>query len=177
MRADWIRWMLDIILSWLILLYRNQSLKHIFSMVLPAHSEPRSFIQSRNHFSQTVGLLGRGISPPQGHYLHRTIQIQNKPIHTPNIHALSGIQTHDPSVQASEDNSWLRLRGYCERQSSKRRNYKFSNKSCWKSIPFEVQFTCAYTLSSYPCNRPWRPIGLWDVEGLTLSIQPAHRWR
>jgi hypothetical protein len=30
---------------------------------------------------------------------------------------------------------------------------------------------------SYPCNRPWRPIGLWDVEGLTLSRQSAQRWR
>jgi hypothetical protein len=31
--------------------------------------------------------------------------------------------------------------------------------------------------ASYPCNRPWRPIGLWDVEGPTLSRQSAHRWR
>jgi hypothetical protein len=30
---------------------------------------------------------------------------------------------------------------------------------------------------SYPCNRPWRPIGLWDVEAPTFSIQSAHRWR
>jgi hypothetical protein len=26
-------------------------------------------------------------------------------------------------------------------------------------------------------NRPWRPIGLWDVEALTFSRQSAHRWR
>jgi hypothetical protein len=30
---------------------------------------------------------------------------------------------------------------------------------------------------SYPCNRPWRPIGLWDVEAPTHSRQSAHRWR
>jgi hypothetical protein len=30
---------------------------------------------------------------------------------------------------------------------------------------------------SYPCNRPWRPIGLWDVEAPTFSTQSAHRWR
>jgi hypothetical protein len=30
---------------------------------------------------------------------HRTAQTQNEPIHTPNIHALSGIRTHDPSVR------------------------------------------------------------------------------
>jgi hypothetical protein len=30
---------------------------------------------------------------------------------------------------------------------------------------------------SYPCNRPWRPIGLWGVEAPTFSRQLAHRWR
>jgi hypothetical protein len=33
------------------------------------------------------------------------------------IHALSGIRTHDPSVRASEDSSFLRLRGHCDRQT------------------------------------------------------------
>jgi hypothetical protein len=36
------------------------------SMALPAHSGPCPFIQFRNHFSQTVGFLGRVISPSQG---------------------------------------------------------------------------------------------------------------
>jgi hypothetical protein len=27
------------------------------------------------------------------------------------------------------------------------------------------------------CNRPWRPIGLWDVEASTFSRQSACRWR
>jgi hypothetical protein len=30
---------------------------------------------------------------------------------------------------------------------------------------------------SYLCNRPWRPIGLWDVEVPTFSRQLTHRWR
>jgi hypothetical protein len=30
---------------------------------------------------------------------------------------------------------------------------------------------------SYPCNRPRRPIRLWDVEDLTFSRQLAQRWR
>jgi hypothetical protein len=30
---------------------------------------------------------------------------------------------------------------------------------------------------AYPCNRPWRPIGLWYVEAPTFSRQSAHRWR
>jgi hypothetical protein len=29
----------------------------------------------------------------------------------------------------------------------------------------------------YPCNKPWRPIGLWDVEDPTFSIHSLHRWR
>jgi hypothetical protein len=33
------------------------------------------------------------------------------------------------------------------------------------------------TGKSDPCNRPWRPIGLWDVEDPTFSGQSAHRWR
>jgi hypothetical protein len=32
-------------------------------------------------------------------------------------------------------------------------------------------------LESYPRNRPWRPIGLRDVEDSTLSRQSAHRWQ
>jgi hypothetical protein len=39
-------------------------------MALPAHSEPGPFIQFRNHFSQTVGLLGRVTSPSHGRYLN-----------------------------------------------------------------------------------------------------------
>jgi hypothetical protein len=48
---------------------------------------------------------------------HRATQSQNKRIHTPNVHALSRIRTHDPSVRASEDSSWLRPRGYSDRHS------------------------------------------------------------
>jgi hypothetical protein len=40
-----------------------------------------------------------------------------------------------------------------------------------------VSFTRLYPQESYPYNRPWRPIRLWDVEGPTLYRQSAHRWR
>jgi hypothetical protein len=30
---------------------------------------------------------------------------------------------------------------------------------------------------SYPCNKPWRSIVLWDVEAPTFSRHSAHRWR
>jgi hypothetical protein len=36
-------------------------------------------------------------------------------VHNTDIHALSGIRTHDPSVQASEVSSCLRPRGHCNR--------------------------------------------------------------
>jgi hypothetical protein len=49
---------------------------------------------------------------------HRTTQTQNKRINTPNIHALSGMRTHDPSVRASEDSLCLRPRGHCDRLAS-----------------------------------------------------------
>jgi hypothetical protein len=39
-------------------------------MTPPAHSRPRPLIQFRNHFLQTVGLLGQVISPSQGLYLN-----------------------------------------------------------------------------------------------------------
>jgi hypothetical protein len=31
-------------------------------------------------------------------------------------------------------------------------------------------------VACHPSNRPWRLIGLWDVEDLTFSRQSAHRW-
>jgi hypothetical protein len=29
---------------------------------------------------------------------------------------------------------------------------------------------------SYPCNRPWRSIGSWDVEAIIFSRQSEHKW-
>jgi hypothetical protein len=95
------------------MVHRTCEITHIsffFSMDLPAHSFPRPLplIQYRNHFSQTVELLELVISPSQGRYLH-TGQHKHwiNRIHTPNIHALSEIRTHDPSVRASEESSCL----------------------------------------------------------------------
>jgi hypothetical protein len=50
-------------------------------------------------FTQTVGLLERVISPPQDRYLHTR---QHKHGINADIHALSGIRTHDPNVRARE---------------------------------------------------------------------------
>jgi hypothetical protein len=66
-------------------------------------------------FTQSVGLLGRVIIPSQGRYLH-TGQHKHRINAHIYIHALSRIQTQDPSVRASEDSSCLRPRGHCDRQ-------------------------------------------------------------
>jgi hypothetical protein len=65
-------------------------------------------------YTQSVRFLGRGISPSQGFYLH--IEQHKHRINADNtdIHGLSGIRTHDPSVRASEDSSYLRPRGHCD---------------------------------------------------------------
>jgi hypothetical protein len=73
-----------------------------------------------NAFSlQFLGLLGRGINPSQGLYLHTGQHKHRINIHTltPNIHARSGIRTHDRSVRASEDSSCIRPLSYSDRLS------------------------------------------------------------
>jgi hypothetical protein len=64
--------------------------------------------------TEQVGLLGRGISPSKARYLHKQHKRRIN-AHT-NIHALSGIRRHDPSVRAGEDGSCLRPRSHCDRQ-------------------------------------------------------------
>jgi hypothetical protein len=65
------------------------------------------------------GLLGQVGGPSQGFCLntgqHEHIRNARTYTHTPNIHALSGIPTHEPSVRASEDSSCLRPLGYRDR--------------------------------------------------------------
>jgi hypothetical protein len=56
-----------------------------------------------------LGLLGRGISPSQGHYLHRTAQHRKLRTY---IHASSGIRNHDASVRSVEDRTRLRTRDH-----------------------------------------------------------------
>jgi len=45
-----------------------------------------------------VGLLGRGINPTQGLFLHRTAHHRKT---RTDIHASTGTRTHDPSVRAT----------------------------------------------------------------------------
>jgi hypothetical protein len=78
-------------------------------------------------FTQTVWFLGRVLSPSQGRYLH-TGQHKHRINALTDIHALSGVRTHDPSVLASEDSSCLRPRGHRDRLIQ----YTTLHTSTWK---------------------------------------------
>jgi hypothetical protein len=83
--------------------------------------DSRSFCWALAAFSvswsctQSVGPLGRGISRSQGLYLHTGQHKHRISAYNTDIHALSEIRTHDPSVRASKDSSCLRPRGHCDR--------------------------------------------------------------
>jgi hypothetical protein len=48
--------------------------------------------------------------------------------------------------------------------------------NAWK-IRTLYMYVCIYVKrSSCPCNRPWKPIGLWEVEVPTFSRQSAEGW-
>jgi hypothetical protein len=64
-------------------------------------------------YTQSVGLLGREKSRSKGLYLH-TEQHKHSKTHT-DIHASSGIRTHDSSVSAGEGSSCLTSRGQYDR--------------------------------------------------------------
>jgi hypothetical protein len=76
-------------------------------MALPAHSGPWPLIQFRNHFSQTIGLLWRVISPSQGRYLNTG---QHKPTINAYAHRTSMPWVgFEPTIPASEQAKTARL--------------------------------------------------------------------
>jgi len=77
-----------------------------------AYSDSEFFMKFMNLFGHLVGLLGRGISPMQGLYLHRTKQHREMQTHIPTP---SRIRTCDPNVGAAEDSTCLRPRGCWDR--------------------------------------------------------------
>ena len=82
----------------------------------------RSHLEHRADFSVSSIVFTDNRTPWTGAQLaarplpkHRTTQTQNKCIHTPNIHALCGIRSHDPGFRANEDSTCLRPLGYRDR--------------------------------------------------------------
>jgi hypothetical protein len=93
-------------------------LGHFFSLLIYTHS---------------VGLLGRGISPSQGRYLH-TGQHKHRINAHIDIHALSGIRTHDPSVRASEDRAAIVIGGDSTYSSKFFMPIRFPDRLYWNNI-------------------------------------------
>jgi hypothetical protein len=61
-----------------------------------------------------------------------------------------------------------------------KRSFMHLVQTVWKAKKITALFSEAIRVRkklSYPCNRPWRVIGLWDVEAPTFSRQSAHRER
>jgi hypothetical protein len=87
----------------------------IIIMALQPFVGPWSLFSVPWSYTQSVGPLGRGISPSQGIYLYIEQHKHRINAHNMDINAFSGIRTHGPSVRASEDSSCLRKRGHCDR--------------------------------------------------------------
>jgi hypothetical protein len=106
-----------------ILTSNQQSLSSSSAAAAAAAAGPHGLFRLRIYFfwiygiyEHLVRLLGRGISPTQGLYLHRTTQHRKTRTH---IHASNGIRTRDPSVRGVEDSTCLRPRGHWDRQYSR----------------------------------------------------------
>jgi hypothetical protein len=97
-RPDSIKWITELYEYHFVLLPKSVIIKNeaFFSVALQSLKDAGRFLMLFRHM---VGLLGRVISPSQGLYLHRTTQYRKT---RTNIHALSGIQTHDPSNQPAK---------------------------------------------------------------------------
>jgi hypothetical protein len=84
-----------------------------------------------------------------------------------------------------EGNSYTEQRGTRSRTKSRewvKRSQLWAGSAVLYFTPrqFPLQLNSAFRWKGktmYPCNRPWRPIGLWDVEAPTFSRQSAHWWR
>jgi hypothetical protein len=92
------------------------SLNRFFQWPLQHLYGPGLFSSTVRIYTETVGLLGLVLRPSQGRYLHIGQHKLMINAYT-NIHTLSGIRTHNPSVQASEDSSCLTPLGHCDRNN------------------------------------------------------------
>jgi hypothetical protein len=119
-------------------------------------------------FTQTVGLLGRVISPSQGRYLY-TGKHKHRIYTYTDIHALSWIRTHDPSVRASEDSSCFKPRwtGHVTRVGEKGNARKVTVAKPEGRIPLRISRRrwednikkCKVNVTLC-CKRLWRHVGL-----------------
>jgi hypothetical protein len=92
----------------------SASIKFLSSCTIDSFSRRAQLHESWWIYTQSVGLIRGGISPSQDRYLHTEQHEHRINAHNTDIHALSGIRTHDPSVRAGEDSSCLRQRGHSD---------------------------------------------------------------
>jgi hypothetical protein len=88
-----------------------------------------------------VELLGRVISPSQGLYLHRTTLHRKTKT---NIHALSGIRTHDPSNQPTKtqasDRTVTAIRKLFPDESTKKLHGNYESVNLLRQLYFHLPF-------------------------------------
>jgi hypothetical protein len=82
-----------------------------------------------------------------GSSAHRKVASYTQNNTDTDIHASSGIRTHDPSVRAGEDSSCLRPRGHCDRHNI---SYWMLNKV------YCSQNYCFWTLSDVAYSKIYR---------------------
>jgi hypothetical protein len=95
---------------------------------------------------------------------HRAAQTQNKRIHIPNIHALNGIRTYDPSVRGSKDSSCLRRRGYCDRQPI----YIHNSFTIMRTKHVTVSYLCNASVTHDSSSEP--------ASGFQNEIMQGNNW-
>jgi hypothetical protein len=105
------------------------------------------FLQWLFQAIQGPGLL---FSSSQGLYLNRGQHKHRTNTYTPNMHALSGSRTQDPSIRANEDSSYLGHRGYGDQLfiyiSYKNKHYHYY----WAKLSAHYTDSLSQTLLRYP---------------------------
>jgi hypothetical protein len=106
---------LSVCLSIYLSIYLSSCCSHLENRVSVKRFVSLQFL----NMGQSVGLLGRGISPTQGRYLHtHRIKVGK--------HQCLEWDSNPRSFRASEDTSCLRPRGHCDRRRPPLSNNKFS---------------------------------------------------
>jgi hypothetical protein len=116
-------------------------------------------------YTQSIGLLGRGISQSLGGYLHTGQHKHRINAHNADIHASSAIRTHDPSARVGEDGSCLRPRGHCDRYSSPS-SAEIKNASVYTSTP-RIKASCLIT------HKNKLTVYLWPTCEWALPMNPG----
>jgi hypothetical protein len=116
----------------------------------------------------TVGLLGQGIS----RYLHTGWHKHRTNVHT-DIHALSGIRTHDPSFRAGEDCSCFRpLVHWDRRRMELQHDYFLTIK--WRRKPSRLFVRFHQHFSSFDLKSKATEFAKRCLKAFSCSLFTSH---